>query len=292
MESESEHVRIGTRQVRLIPLRAALAESVAGLSLGCVIGGGGQRVVFSAQLDGVHCALKVSHEEMRQRTEREVALARTFDHASLVPVLVDELWDLEVEGEHFVAFVEEHVEGRTLSSPTVPQDPRFVLELCEDVWSALDYLAGRSVVHRDVSPKNIMLRGDAERPRFVLLDVGIARHLDMVSITLTSMAGPGTATYAAPEQFDPIRSKEVDWRTDLFALGVVAYECLTGQFPYGGPIEHGSWLKVGGVPDDAPIDDCWSEFLASLLHRRKYGRPRRENMPGLLSKLREGVECS
>lgn len=284
---------VGDHQVRSQGLREELLRC-DGLAVGELIGRGGQRVVFAGEYDGQRCALKVSPASERERIEREIALAKTFNHPCLVQILVDDPWELTVGDTALLAFVEDLIDGETLTVPATPQDSCAVLEMCEDLWSALEHLAERNVVHRDLSPKNVMRRRSDERPRYVLLDVGIARHLDLVGITSTHLAGPGTARYAAPEQFDASRSKQVDWRTDLFSLGILAYEQLTTSLPYNRDTEgaHTAWLEEGGVPANAPIEQPWSKFLNHLLHRRQFGRPRRDSMPELLMSLRRDLLCS
>ena len=290
---EPETVVVGGDQVRSQGLREEFLQC-DGLTVGELIGRGGQRVVYAAEYHEQPCALKVSLATERERIEREIALAKNFDHPCLVRILVDDPWEIEVDGMAMLAFVEDLVDGETLVVPATPQGSCAVLELCEDLWSALEHLAGRNVVHRDLSPKNVMRRRSDDRPRYVLLDVGIARHLDLVGITSTHLTGPGTARYAAPEQFDASRSKQVDWRTDLFALGVLAYEQLTTSLPYddGAENAHAAWLERGGVPEDAPIAEPWKSFLNHLLHRRQFGRPRQDNMRDLLTSLRRNLSCS
>lgn len=257
---------------------------------GELIGRGGQRVVFRGTFGGEDAAIKVTPAELRDRLEREIALAHSFDHPALVPILSPEPVELRLGEHELLCFAEKLVTGSTVAAGD-RLTACDAVSLAEDVWSALDYLAERNVVHRDVTPKNIMQRFTYTRPRYVLLDVGVARHLDLVPITATHLAGPGTATYAAPEQFEPRTSREVDWRTDLFGLGVVLYEQLTGALPYE-PAAHASWLQTGGCPDHPDLPVPWKPVLDQLLHRRQFGRPRRSVMTGLLAELREELGCS
>ena len=85
------------------------------------------------------------------------------------------------------------------------------------------------IVHRDIKPENLILTHDQ---LVYFLDFGIARILDMQSLTQSDAAfGPHTPGYAAPEQFNNLK-RDIDSRADLFSLGVVTYECLTGRNPF------------------------------------------------------------
>lgn len=264
-----------------------------GLEIGSEIGSGGQRVVLAGVLDARPCAIKVALPTQRARTEREVELARTFDHPSLVRVIVDELIEIEVEGEMLYVFAEELVDGITLTANDGPVEPCDALAMLEQIWSALAYLAERNVVHRDVSPKNIMRRAHQD-PRWVLLDVGMARHMDMAALTSSNLAGPGTPRYAAPEQFDVERSKRVDYRTDLFGLGIVTFEQLTGRLPYDADNESEciAWITGRATVPSAGAGTKFDELLQLMMGTRPYDRPRAAEMHELIAGVKGDLGCS
>ena len=104
-----------------------------------------------------------------------------------------------------------------------------IASIVGQVLEALDY-AHRQTVHRDIKPENIFLCGTEPDLKAKLLDFGIAKALDRESLTSTS-ASLGTAWYMAPEQMED--AGEVDGGADLFSVGAVLYEALTGSVPHG-----------------------------------------------------------
>lgn len=134
-------------------------------------------------------------------------------------------------------YVMEYIEGRTLSErlKTGGEIPfETTLELLHGIASALDaaHLAG--IVHRDVKPSNILLRLTDGGPQPVLTDFGIAKLTDDAVPAITRSTMMGTLEYVAPEQI--ITARKVDHRADIYSLGVVAYQMMTGATPFsGGP---------------------------------------------------------
>ena len=109
-----------------------------------------------------------------------------------------------------------------------PLAPREVAALLRDVAGALDYAHARGVVHRDVKPANVLLD---EAGRGYLADFGVARMLEGSAVTTATGMIQGTPSYMAPEQ---AMGEKVDRLADVYALGIVAFECLTGRVPYTG----------------------------------------------------------
>ncbi|MCX9079943.1 MAG: serine/threonine-protein kinase, partial [Candidatus Methanoperedens sp.] len=114
---------------------------------------------------------------------------------------------------------------------TLPADQ--ACTLIRELAAALDYAHAQGLVHRDIKPSNIMLRlkPDSETHEAVLMDFGIAKIQD-ARTRYTGSGAIGTVDYMAPEQI--MAAKEVDHRADIYALGVVLYEMLTGQRPFQG----------------------------------------------------------
>ena len=110
------------------------------------------------------------------------------------------------------------------------------LERFLEVCSAVAFAHAHGVLHRDIKPENIIVAADG---KVYFLDFGIARILDVPSLTKTeALMGPHTPGYAAPEQFNNLKS-DIDSRADLFSIGVVTYECLSGKNPFStGAISH------------------------------------------------------
>jgi serine/threonine-protein kinase len=108
---------------------------------------------------------------------------------------------------------------------------QIVTQIVDDVASALDYAHGRGLIHRDVKPSNIMLMRDENGYHPYLMDFGIAKIKDE-GTDLTGTGAVGTIDYMAPEQIESARS--VDHRADIYALGMVIYEMVTGTYPFQG----------------------------------------------------------
>ncbi len=128
--------------------------------------------------------------------------------------------------------LEEHLDGETLEKRLTrgPLNSKDVLRLAFQILESLAVAEEKRVVHRDVKPANIMVRPSGD---FWLLDFGVARHLDLVSLTPTAAPfGSFTPGYAPPEQFNN-RKREIDSRADLFALGVTLVEAATGRIHSG-----------------------------------------------------------
>jgi tetratricopeptide (TPR) repeat protein/predicted Ser/Thr protein kinase/TolB-like protein len=218
------------------------AGSAGRLEIGSVLGGryriekmlgmGGMGAVYRAtdlELDR-DVALKVIRPELEadeallQRFKQEIILAREITHRNVVRT-----FDLgQADGIRFISM--EFVEGTDLSDVirdkgALPPDE--AVEIVEQICLALDAAHSEGVVHRDLKPHNVMLAADG---RVVVMDFGIARSLQASSMTQTG-AMLGTPDYMSPEQ---VKGESVDARADLFALGVMFYQMLTGVLPYSG----------------------------------------------------------
>ncbi len=162
-------------------------------------------------------------EESRQRFMREAQAAGKLIHQGIVTI-----FDVgEDQGISYIAM--EYIEGKNLEAATKPehllpadQVVRLMIQACH----ALDYAHQHRIIHRDVKPANLMVVGERQ---LKITDFGLAKN---PSANLTS-AGTliGTPNYMSPEQ---IMGKPLDGRSDLFSLGVVLYELLTGEKPFGG----------------------------------------------------------
>ena len=194
----------------------------------------GMASIFRATdlLNNRQVAIKVPHPEMEsdpvffERFQREQEIGAKLDHPGVMKVFND-------EERSQVYMVMEWVEGRLLRQILneqrkfpIDRAVRIALAICE----ALAYIHTRGVVHRDLKPENIMV--DAE-DRIKLIDFGIAANVGSRRITFAKLSQTmGTPDYISPEQ---VRGKRGDARSDIYALGVMLYEMLTGQVPFTGP---------------------------------------------------------
>lgn len=192
---------------------------------------GGQKIVF----DGVHnsygeTVIKLYFQLNDRRSLREIQIERDLN-LSMVPKIY-ETGTIEYEGTETLYIIEQKVKGTELRK-VLESGKRFSLEEAVTfLEQGLEFIAcieNKGIVHRDIKPENIIRADDG---RIFFLDFGIARILGADSLTRTgAMMGPHTPGYAAPEQFNNLK-KEIDSRADIFSLGVVTYECITGKNPF------------------------------------------------------------
>jgi serine/threonine-protein kinase len=181
---------------------------------------------------GQPVAIKIPHPEMESdpvlfdRFKREAEIGERLDHPGVMKVFGGE--------EHSrIYMVMEWVEGRLLRE-VLREQKKFpverALKIAIEILDALDYIHRNGVVHRDLKPENIML--DAE-DHIKLIDFGIAGLEGARRLTFAKLSHVmGTPDYISPEQ---VKGKRGDGRSDLYALGIILYEMLTGKTPFSGP---------------------------------------------------------
>lgn len=193
---------------------------------------GGQKEVFSGNhpTDGP-VVIKLYHPKTdHDRIVREIQAVQTVDSPR-----VPKIFEVGIKNSpvgDVIWLREERIAGDSLRQVVQEKgslDPRQVLLLGRQMLEALADAEKVHIVHRDVKPENIIIDGVGNA---WLLDFGLARHLDLASLTATANSfGACTPGYAPPKQFRN-RKSEIDGRADLFALGVTLYECLEGINPF------------------------------------------------------------
>jgi predicted Ser/Thr protein kinase len=194
------------------------------------IGEGGMAVVYKGYQESLnrYVAVKVLRGELARdqqfiaRFRREALASGRLNHPNILHV-----YDAGVaHGVYYI--VMDYARGGSLKELIVrgPLDPERAISITAQVADALDYAHRQGLVHRDVKPTNILLTSEG-RP--LLGDFGIAKVLHETSKLTRTGTSIGTPDYMAPEQ---IQGEEVDGRTDLYALGIVLYEMLTGRVPF------------------------------------------------------------
>ena len=213
-----------------------IGTEVAGFRIETVLGRGGMSVVYVAEQTrlGRKVALKVLTTELswdetfRERFVRESHVAATIDHPNIIPI-----YDAgEADGLLYIAM--RFVQGPDLKE-ILKRGALGVgrtIFLVEQLASALDAAHAHTLVHRDVKPGNILVEESTDHA--YLTDFGVAKQTTARGLTSTGHF-LGTVEYAAPEQ---IEGGPVDARTDVYALGCVLYECLTGSPPFSHGTEH------------------------------------------------------
>jgi serine/threonine protein kinase len=206
--------------------------------LGDRLGSGGMSNVYQAtdRILERTVAVKVLAEHLSDderfvaRFRREALAVAKLIHPNLVQV-----YDTGIdEGRHYI--VMEYVEGRSgaqILQGQGPLDPETAAEAGVQACAGLDYAHRRGIIHRDVKPGNLMVVGGpvgGGQMTVKLTDFGIARAIEQTRITQVGSV-VGTAAYLAPEQ---VRGEEATPATDVYALGVVLYQFLTGRLPYEG----------------------------------------------------------
>lgn len=225
-----------------------------------VLGRGGMGVVLRARhgdLDDV-VAIKLLDDRLAsdaralRRFVREGQIVRRFHHPAVVGI-----HDLVCGDSGPVYLVLEYVEGRTLGSLLREKgqfSPRAAVDIVRPIADALDAAHSHGIVHRDLKPENIMVRDEDAVPRSKLLDLGIAivhatdEHGADTRLTRQGQ-WIGTPLYMAPEQWnssDP--GAAIDGRADVYALGVVVHQLVSGATPFCGDIGALRTLHLGGQP--------------------------------------------
>jgi serine/threonine protein kinase/tetratricopeptide (TPR) repeat protein len=194
------------------------------------LGEGGMGAVYKArdrELD-LTVALKVirpelaSHPDILRRFKQELILARQVTHKNVIRIFELGMAD----GRKFITM--DYIEGRDLKSILVERGKLPAAEavpVMTQICRGLEAAHTEGVIHRDLKPQNIMVDANG---RVWLMDFGLARSMDLVGITRTG-ALMGTPDYMSPEQ---ARAQKVDERSDLFSVGIIFYEILTGVLPF------------------------------------------------------------
>jgi len=276
--------------------QAALSQAVAGhYTLDRVLGRGGMATVYLARdvRDGQTVALKALHTlcspSTAERFRREMEIASSLKHPGIVPLLDSG------SSEGMLYYVMPFVDGESLYA-RLERDRRMsvpdALEVTRDVAEAVAYAHGQGFLHRDLKPENILLTqggNGAARVHAVVADFGLARAIETTEHTRLTETGAvvGTIWYMSPEQLR--EERDLDVRTDVYSLGCVLYEMLTGGPPFTGRSTTDLVMRILRSPPPSArqvspevppaVDAAIARALA------KTAKDRFENMPAFAAAL-------
>jgi len=233
-----------------------------------VVARSGMASIFRAtdERTGQPVAIKIPHPEMEadpvfyDRFRREQDIGQKLDHPGVMKVFSN-----DDHSQFYMAM--EWVDGRLLRQILNEQrkfPPERAAKIALQIASALEYIHSHGVVHRDLKPENIMVDS---QDRIKLIDFGIAANVGSRRLTFAKFSQTmGTPDYISPEQ---VKGKRGDGRSDIYALGVMLYEMLTGKVPFSGPnafVIMNDRLLNNPVPP-REIDPTISAQLQEIIYR-------------------------
>lgn len=240
----------------------------------------GQKDVFVATLSTKKVALKIIKRGLGDlhRTQREIQAVAALQSKYVPSIILS--GTRTVLNEDVLFIIEEFIEGSSyrekLNGERIQELPRVLRLLLGLLCACQDFERAR-IVHRDIKPENLII--DPE-DRLWIIDFGIVRHLDLQSLTGDSpYGGVGTLGYAAPEQFQNVKA-EINIRADLFSVGTVAYEALSGCNPFLRGLHTVQAVIRRMETESVPLLSCeqdssglLAKFINSLIQRFPSRRP-------------------
>ncbi len=269
------------------------------------IGEGGFKVVYKAHIGNLVEAVKLVlipseeddeliREDNIQRLKREIKVLSQCKSPYLVKLGSIEPRECNIGGQTYIIYSEELLEGQDLQA-LIGSGQKIelseLLSLGKCLFSAIQELKSIQVIHRDIKPANIIRLDDDERP-YVLLDLGIAFIIGGTRYTRDSAVVPGTLYYIAPEMLDVNFRQNLDYRADLYTVGLVLYEFSSGIQPFAKREDPYTTLyriktmrpdPLHTLRNDLPEDFC--RLVDQLIKKRPAIRP--ANIDLLLEKLED-----
>lgn len=213
---------------------AAITASCPGLVVLNSLKPGAQKRVWRVLYNGNEYVLKVYVDDplTTPRAEREVEILRRCNCpylAAVGPIVLTRI-EITPPDEAVLFYLEQFIDGTPVNDLNKPLSTAEVVKLAQCSVAAIGSLGQLGYLHRDIKPQNMVRRTNGD---YVLLDVGLA--LDFNGVSITNPGGVvGTPGYISPEQL-MMSKRDLDFRADLFALGIVMYECATAVHPFWNP---------------------------------------------------------
>src|SRR5882724_9318150 len=238
------------------------------------VGQGGMAVVYRAIDETLkrEVAIKILHQhlasepESKARLEREAQSVAKLHHENIL-----EIFDYSGRDSPSSYIVTEFIDGQTLKELLAARPfgyPEIAALVAVEICGALAHAHSVGIIHRDVKPENVMIRKDGV---LKLMDFGIAQVIDLQRMTVTGQL-LGSPAYMAPEL---IEGKPLDFRTDVFSVGIILYQLSTGALPFSGKNPHEVLRRIteGKFPDPRTVDRRVSDALARIIARALARKP-------------------
>ena len=232
------------------------------------VGQGGMAVVYRASDSTLkrEVAIKILHQhlasepESKARLEREAQAVAKLRHENIL-----EIFDYSGMDSYSSYIVTEFIDGPTLKqwlNNHAIVHPEVAALVAAEIGGALVHAHGVGIIHRDIKPENVMIRKDG---LLKLMDFGIAQVVDLQRMTVTGQL-LGSPAYMAPEL---IEGKPLDFRTDVFSVGIMLYQLATGSLPFSGKNPHEVLRRIGEgrFPDPRTLNRRIGDALARIIAR-------------------------
>ena len=279
----------------LVPIDTARAQ-FPDYTFVCALTPSAQKAAFHVRdTEGNDLCLKlIAPNYGRNRLDREILALQSITHPNVVRLKEYVFSSKEGEQRHYI--LEEFVDGEDLTDKLQPGATWTLMDASvffEAICDGLSALRDAEVVHRDLKPSNIRVRTDGSP---VIIDFGLARHLRLSDLTSTADGAQiGTPLYFAPEQFTGTKH-EIDYRTDLFAVGVLMYQALVGSHPFWQDGMTHEELRDAvcnsydycNDPVFGALPGPWKLVIGRLLEKQRAKRPQRAaQVAAILRNMRE-----
>lgn len=262
-------------------------DTIGAYTIETPIGRGGMATVFKAHHERLdrHVAIKLMHttflqdDNFRERFQREARIVAKLEHPAIVPI-----YDYD-EYNNTPYLVMKYVAGMTLKKHFIKKGMTIedIDRVLTRVAEGLDYAHAKGVLHRDMKPSNILLDNDGQ---VYITDFGLARMVDVGSSTISHDMMLGTPYYISPEQAQG--SKDLDNRTDLYSLGIILYELLTGQVPFQADTPYA--IVHGHIYTEPELASKVNPDLTSSIDKvlsRALAKDRKDRYPSAIAMMRD-----